>query len=85
MRHLHVLALALVSSISACNKSNDNSNPPLADMASVASPVTSAATPMVADSAQIPTEEDFEVAAEKAITASNLNDELAKLQKEIDQ
>jgi hypothetical protein len=78
------LALALV--LGACDK-QDEPRPTTSTSPSPAaddkSGTTEPASAQVDDTADIPTEQDFEEEAEQQITAQNLEEELDKLEKEI--
>ncbi len=79
-----VVVLALAALMVACEK-----DPPAPTGSSGEPPRASAdPTPPKTDreeGAEIPTEQDFEDEAAQKITAENLEEELAKLEKEIDQ
>jgi hypothetical protein len=77
-----VMTLALT----ACSKRAEEAPAPPAPLPAAPSAPTPAATDTIAtDSADIPTEEDFEADAERRITSKNLEAELDKLEQEIGQ
>ncbi len=74
-----VCCVLLLGAIGCSKKKTSNTSPTSADSAAAASPASS-----VNDS-QIPTEEDFEEEAAQKVTAQNMDDQLDKLEKEINQ
>ncbi len=83
------IACLVICGLLGCDKSKDNqtaliaSSPVATQAVPAAPPVVTAVA--VADSTAIPTQEDYETAAEAAITPSNVIQELDRLQKEIGQ
>lgn len=77
-----VVALGILG----CDKSKDQQITPLIDSIPVSPSSALVAAPVVAaDTQAVPVQEDYEVAAESAITTDNASQELDKLQKEIGQ
>ncbi len=89
MTRLTWLVLGAAVALAACDKKEDAS-PSKSDMsgATTTAPTTSAAatetTAAAEDGEGLPTEADFENEAEQKITAANMEDELDKLEKEIE-
>jgi hypothetical protein len=78
-----ICLVALSLALAACDKKEEPTSTP----ASGAGEKTSGATlpaAAQADTADIPTEADFEEEAEQQITAANMESELARLEKEIE-
>jgi hypothetical protein len=82
MRKLFLLGIAGAMLV-GCQKPAAEQKP--AAVSSVAAAATAVPVAANTETAQIPAEEDFEATAENAITPANIEQETAKLEKEIGQ
>ena len=83
MKQMLALLLTAGVAISGCSHKDEGSGSSKSKKAAPTAEATQAATAEAAADADIPTEEDMEEAAEKTITSANVEDEVAKLEKEI--
>lgn len=85
MKRLPWILLGAALALSGCDKKEQAAEKTDMSGTTTTTPVASTeTTPMAEDGEGIPTEADFENEAEQKITASNMEDELDKLEKEIE-